>query len=122
MRTSSLLLALPALAVAQDQAPLAGIFNKIKDAVKSASSYIPNSIPSIVPNPVDAGAAKVAGRAVHKLHFNDWKDVVKPSQVASKSSEPEHWMVYLTGGNKTCLGFCDTADAAWNVREYLCAN
>lgn len=113
MRTSTLLLALPALAVAQDQFPLAGIFNKIKDVVLP---YLPNSIPS---NPVDAGAAKFANTAVHKLHLDDWKDIVKPSPAASKNSEPEHWMVYLTGGNKTCLGFCDTADAAWNVRRYL---
>ena len=119
MRTSSVLLALPALSVAQDQAPLGGLFGKLKDAVKGASSYIPSSIPSFVPESVDAGAAKVADKIVHQLHFNDWRNVVKPSAAAAQSSEPEPWMIYLTGGNKTCLGFCDTADAEWNVSASL---
>ena len=116
MRTSSILLALPALAVAQDQAPLGGIFNKLKDAVKAASTYIPSGMPSVIPDPVGAGAAKVAGKVVNQLSLDTWRDVVKPSPAAASSSEPELWMVYLTGANKTCLGLCDTADAAWNVR------
>jgi PTH2 family peptidyl-tRNA hydrolase len=116
MRTSSLLLALPALALAQDQAPLGGFFDKIKNAVKAASTYIPTSIPSVVPDAADAGAAKVAATVVHKLHLNDWRDVVKPSPAKAGSSEPEQWMVYLTGRNKTCMGYCENTDAAWNVR------
>lgn len=117
MRASALLLALPALALADDQVPLGGFFDKLKgaakDAVNAASSYIPSG--SAIPDPLDAGAAKVAGRVVKKLHLNDWRDVVKPTLGKTQGNEPEHWMIYLTGGNKTCLGFCDTADAAWNV-------
>ena len=64
--------------------------------------------------------AKVADKAVHHLHFNDWRDVIKSSRATARSSEPEPWMVYLTGGNKTCMGFCDTADAAWNVSHAIC--
>jgi hypothetical protein len=116
MRTSSILLALPALALAQDQKPLGGFFDKLKGAVKAASTYIPTSIPSVIPDPVDAGASKVAARVVHKLNLTNWKDIVSPSAASSKSTGPESWMIYITGGNKTCYSLCDDADAAWNVR------
>jgi hypothetical protein len=115
MRTSLILLALPALALAQDQVPLGGWFDKVKNVVKAASTYIPSSIPSIIPDPVDAGAAKVAARAVHTLTLDNWNSVVIPS-ASTKSEGPEAWVVYITGANKTCYGLCGEADAAWNVR------
>jgi hypothetical protein len=118
MRTSSILLALPALSLAQDQAPLGGFLGKIKDAFKAASTYIPSAIPSVVPDAVDADASKVPPRAVHNLNLTNWKDIVSPT-ASAKSTGPEPWMVYITGGNNTCYGLCDEADAAWNVR--LCS-
>lgn len=117
MRTSTILLALPALALAaDDQKPLGGLFDKIKGAVKAASTYIPSSIPSVIPDPVDAGAAKVADRVVHHLNASNWRSIVVPSE---KGTAPEPWMIYLTGANKTCHGMCENADAAWNVRFSL---
>ncbi|KIW06237.1 uncharacterized protein PV09_02711 [Verruconis gallopava] len=112
MRTSSILLALPALALAETQARL-GFLDKIKAAFETASSYIPSAIPSVIPDPVDAGAAKVAARAVHQLTLDNWESTLS-SERSEKSTGPEQWMVYLTGGNKTCYGLCNDADAAWN--------
>jgi len=109
MRSSSILLALPALALAQDQVPLV---DKLKGFFNKASAYIPTSIPSVIPNPVDAGAAKVAAHVQH-LDLANWKSVLTPSP-STKTSGPEEWMVYVTGGNKTCYGTCGNATAAWN--------
>ncbi|KAF2263184.1 hypothetical protein CC78DRAFT_534196 [Lojkania enalia] len=107
--SSTLLLALPALAVAEDQIPLAdrikGFWNKAKEAVTSA-------VPA-APSPVDAGAAKVAQRVQHELTPENWKQVltVDPSATAPTTRD---WMVFITGGNVTCFGFCGNATKAWN--------
>jgi hypothetical protein len=112
MRISSLLLALPALSLAEEQVPLA---DKLKGWFNKAQAYIPSSVPSIIPDPLDAGAAKVAKQFVHPLNLSNWKDVLSPSADAQRAT-PEEWMVFLTGGNKTCYGQCGDAVGAWNVR------
>ena len=112
MRVSALtLLALPALSAAQqfplwDQAQ--DLFNKAKDYVSSAASV-----------PIDAGASKVAEREVHPLTWDNWHDVLRHSGEQKPYNPPEAWMVYITGGNKTCRGMCDRMDRAWNVRSTL---
>lgn len=112
MRFSTVLIALPALAAAQDQVPLvekvSGWFNNIKSAVPAAPS-----VPS-VPNPVTAGAAKVAEYKVHKFTHANYDEKLKPTS-ADPADGPENWLIYVTGGNKTCFGRCDTVDKAWNA-------
>lgn len=115
MRASALLLALPALASAQQQIPLVdqvkGWFAK---ATESISSAIPSSPqPPSIPNPVASGAAKLAALKVQRITLDNWSQVLRPG-AATASPGIEEWMVFTTGGNKTCHGRCERAEQAWN--------
>ena len=110
--TSTLVLALPALAFAEEQEPL---LDRLKGYFNKATAAISSSVPSIVPNPVDAGASRVAQAVVHPLNLTNWKETLTPDATA-QSDGPEEWMVYITGGNKTCFGLCGNVTKAWNVR------
>ncbi len=76
-----------------------------------AKSYIP-SIP--IPDPIDAGASEVAARKVERINIRNWQ-----RKLAPKPDGEEEWMVYVTGGNKSCFGRCTGVDAVWNVRSSL---
>lgn len=110
--TSALLLALPALALAEDQIPLQdkvkSWFGKLTDAVSSA---VPAAVPSA---PVEATAAKVAEHVQHHLTLENWKDVLTKDSTASAPTTQD-WVVYINGGNLTCFGHCGNATKAWNV-------
>jgi len=101
MRLATLLL-LPLL-VAADQQPLkekaAGWFDKAK-------AYMESDVPS----PVNAGASKVAELVVEKINIRNWQ-----RKLAPKLDGQEDWMVFLSGGNKSCFGQCEEVDKAWNV-------
>jgi hypothetical protein len=107
----SLVLALPALALAEEQVPL---MDKVKGFFNKATSIVSSAVPS-APSPVDAGAAKVAEIVVSPLNQENWRSVLTPSPASAVTDGPEHWMVYITGGNKTCFGLCGNATRAWNV-------
>lgn len=81
----------------------------LNQAQSVAQQYIPNS----VPNPLHAGAAKVAENQVSQLTLQNWRSVLVPAGPSSGPFEP--WMVYFTGGNRTCYGNCGQVDAKWNV-------
>jgi len=106
MRIAPVLLALPALAVA-DQIPLfekaAGWFQQ---ATESAKAYIPSVVPA---GPIDAGASVVAASKVEKFNINNYKRKLAPSPEG-----PEEWMIFVTGKNESCWGGCETANLAWN--------
>src|ERR1700761_28512 len=105
MHLSSILLLLPILVTA-DQQPLkdkaAGWFDKAKSYVSGAADALPD--------PIDAGASVVAGSVVEKINIRNWQRKLSP-----KPDGEEEWMVYLTGGNKTCYGKCGPMNALWNV-------
>lgn len=110
--SSTLLLALPAIAVAQDQVPLGeklkGYWNKVASAVTSAVPAAPSS-------PLAAGAAKVAEQVEYELTQENWKQVITTDPTASAPTTQD-WIVYINGGNATCYGFCGNTTKAWNVR------
>jgi hypothetical protein len=112
MKPSSLFLALPTLALAADQVPLA---DRIKGWFDKATSLIPTAIPtpSVLANPLDAGAAKVAELLVHPLNNSNWKDVLEPAapRIDGLASE---WLVYVYGQD-SCRSGCKNATKAWNV-------
>jgi len=108
---SVLSLALPVLALAQDQIPLA---DRLKGWFNKATANIQSSIPSVIPNPIDAGAAKVAEHVVLPINMENWKEVLKSSPSAV-GGPPDEWMIFFDGGNKTCYGLCGDASKAWNV-------
>ncbi|KAF2272856.1 uncharacterized protein EI97DRAFT_436629 [Westerdykella ornata] len=112
MRVSStLLLALPALALAEDQIPLQekvkGWFGKLTNAVSSA---VPAAVPSA---PVEATAAKVAESVQHHLTLENWKDVLT-KDLAASAPTTQDWVIYINGGNVTCFGHCGNVTRAWN--------
>lgn len=69
-----------------------------------AKSFLPNS------GPVEAGAAYIAERRVERINIRNWQRKLSP-----KLDTEEEWLVYVTGGNKSCFGRCGHADATWNV-------
>lgn len=122
MRTSPLLLALPALASAQQQVPfldqVKGWFSKASATISSAIPSAPSvSIPSI-PNPAALAAEKVAAQKVERLTVANHEDVMRPG-AATASPGIEEWMVFVTGGNNTCFGRCGVAETAFNESTVL---
>jgi len=120
MRFTPVVLALPAMAAAQQQAPLLeqakGWFNNLVGAatsnVNSASSAAASAA-SGIPNPVNAAAGKAEELAVTVLTKENYNQVLKPG-AATASPGIEDWMIYTTGGNRTCFGMCDHADVEWS--------
>lgn len=105
-----LLLALPAIATAQEQKPLGpSLLDKVK-------SYIPG----LAQDPVAAGAAKIAAANVTPLTNSNWEEVLAPKST-SPGQGPETWMVFVSGGNKTCYGRCGKVEEAWNETAALFA-
>lgn len=97
--------------LAQDaQVPLkekaAGWFGKAK-------SYVSSATPAHS-NPTDAAASAVAAMQVQEINIKNYGRTLQP-----KPEGEEEWLVYLTGGNKTCFGRCGKTDSAWNVRMTL---
>lgn len=119
MRFSPVVLALPALAVAQ-QVPLLdqlkGFFNKATASISSVASNIPTSIS--VPNPVAKAASKFAQLNVVPITLENHKTVLQPG-AATASPGIEEWLIFVTGGNKTCYGLCTRAETAWNESTAL---
>ncbi|KAK5684555.1 hypothetical protein LTS10_004426 [Elasticomyces elasticus] len=119
MRTSTLALALPALASAQ-QFPFLDQLNPYIDqaksylgvatsSVSSAASAASATIPTSIPDPVAAGAATFAATKVDRLTLENHSTLLK-----SSSPGIEEWMFLVTGGNASCFGMCQRAEAAWN--------
>lgn len=105
MRLASILLLLPALAVADDQKPFIDI---AKGWFEQAKSYIPTAVPSI--SPLDAGASVVAANKVEKININNYKRKLGPSP-----DGPTEWLIMVSGKNESCFGGCDSVNLKWNV-------
>ncbi len=101
MRLLLLVALLPALSLAENA--FQHIFNDVKERV--------NEFTGSIPNPIDAGASKVAAQKVERINIRNLQ-----RKLAPKPEREEEWMVYFTGGNKTCFGRCGPVDVKWNVR------
>ena len=103
MRFTSLVAFLPALALAQEQVPLAervqGWFNKVK-------AYVPTAVPA---DPMVKIAEKVTEKRVTPVSLDNWQSILTPGD------EAQDWYIFVTGGNKTCFGRCDRAAKAFKV-------
>jgi hypothetical protein len=115
--SSSLLLALPAIAVAEEQIPL---LDKVKGFFNKATAAVSSSIPAVPSNPIDAATNKAASAAAsaiqHPITLENWKEVLTVDPTASPPTTQD-WLIFVTGGNSTCFGMCANATKAWNVRE-----
>jgi hypothetical protein len=109
MRFTPVVLALPAMAAAQQQIPLLeqakGWYNSLIGAASSA-------VNSGLSDPVNAAAEKVEQLSVTNLTKENFAEVLKPG-AATASTGIDDWMIYTTGGNRTCFGLCGRADEAW---------
>ena len=128
MRLTAALLTflLPAVVSAQAQKPLTdkakGWFNAAKKYVPTAMPTVPGitvpSVPQAVQSPVSVPASKIAALKVHPLTMSNYETLLTP-EPATKG--PTEWMVFVTGGNKTCGGRCHNLEVAWNETASLLA-
>lgn len=112
--STAAVLALPALTVAEQQIPLLekvkGFFNQ---ATASVASVIP-SAPSVPSAPVQAAAAKAAAAVQYNITLENWKETLTVDPTVSAPATQD-WLIFITGGNATCYGFCGPSETAWNV-------
>jgi len=101
-----LLSSLVSSAIAADQVPFA---DRAQGWFDKAKSYIPSEAGS-VPDPVEDAASAIGAKKFEKINSRNYERTLRP-----KLEGEEEWIVYLTGGNKSCFGRCDRANAAWNV-------
>ncbi|KAL8645973.1 MAG: hypothetical protein Q9210_006408 [Variospora velana] len=115
MRLSASLLALllPMGMAAQQQKPLG---ENLQSWFDKAKSYLPNAATA----PIASTAAKAAATNVVPLTKDNWQSVLTPS-TTDPFEGPETWMVFFTGGNKTCYGRCAGVEKAWNESAALLA-
>lgn len=107
MRISTALLALPALTVAQEQIPL---LDRVQPYVNQAITFVT----SFTGQTSTGGSQTAPNPRVTELKLANWEGVLRhEGQHPAGNIEP--WMVYVTGGNKSCLGNCARTDAAWDV-------
>lgn len=107
MRVSTVLVALPALAAAQEQIPFLDRFQPyIDQATEFGRSFSGSS--------GVGGSKTTAHPAVTELTLSNWEETIRHGG-KHPAGNVEPWLVYVTG-NKTCHGDCLKTDAAWDVR------
>lgn len=79
-----------------------GWFNKAKNYLPTATPVVP--VEKVVEQ-------KVQEKAVTPVNLTNWQATLEPSGAA------QEWLVYVTGGNKTCFGRCERANKAFNVSD-----
>ncbi|KAL9029305.1 MAG: hypothetical protein Q9196_002445 [Gyalolechia fulgens] len=116
MRLTPVLIAvLPLTVTAEQQKPLGGSLQTWFEWFDKAKSYIPNAASAPL-----STAAKAASSNVVSLTKDNWKSVLKPS-TSDQFEGPESWMIFISGGNKTCYGKCGGVEQAWNKASALLA-
>ncbi|KAL8739676.1 MAG: hypothetical protein Q9190_007543, partial [Brigantiaea leucoxantha] len=105
----SILLAFPLAITAQQTPPLQSWIGWAKSFVPAAAS-----------SPKAHTAALFAAANAVPLTKSNWESVLSPSS-SDPSLSPETWMVFFSGGNKTCYGRCGRAETAWNESVSLLA-
>lgn len=103
MRFTSLVAFLPALALAQEQVPLA---DRVQGWLSRFKDYVPSAEPAA---PMEKLAEKVTEKRVTPVTMDNWQSILAPGP------EAQDWYIFVTGGNKTCFGRCDRAEKAFNV-------
>ncbi|KAL4764046.1 uncharacterized protein BDW70DRAFT_130255 [Aspergillus foveolatus] len=114
MRFIPLLALLPALTVAEEQVPLA---DRVQGWFNKAKSYLPTATPVI---PVAEKVAEVPKKVIQEktvtpFNATNWQSLLEPA------ADAQDWLVFITGGNKTCFGRCGKAEEAFNQSVLLFA-
>lgn len=123
MRFSTVVAALPVLVAAQ-QSPLDQVRALAQPYLAPVQQYI-EKIQKFIPNPhsydpVAAAAAKAAGANIDYIGSSNWESTLRPAG-KSYAKGTEEWWVLITGGNKTCYGYCGQVDKAYNETAALFA-
>ncbi|KAL6710757.1 hypothetical protein ACN47E_007814 [Coniothyrium glycines] len=113
--SSAVVLALPALAVAEEQVP---ILDKVKGFFNKATAAVSSAIPAVPSAPIDDTTTKAASAAAaviqYPLTLENWKEVLTVDPTASPPTTQD-WLIFATGGNTTCFGLCGNVTKAWNA-------
>ncbi|KAH7090756.1 hypothetical protein FB567DRAFT_520578 [Paraphoma chrysanthemicola] len=113
--SSTLLLALPAIAVAEEQIPL---LEKVKGFFNKATAAVSSAIPAVPSAPLNAATEKAASKAAEAIQYpltlENWKETLTVDPTASPPVTQD-WLVFVTGGNRSCFGLCENATKAWNT-------
>lgn len=107
--TTALLIVVPALASAaqeSQQIPLADTLNRW---FEKAKSYLPAT--GSPPITATTAAAKKAAAEINirPVSEENWESLLAPSSLS-----PQTWMIFVSGGNKTCYGQCTELESVWN--------
>lgn len=113
MRVSALIALLPALVAAQESQY--AFMDQAKGWFDQVKSFIPQapSVAEPAQQAVHHTSSKISDQAVTHLNIKNYKDVLEPS------TQPQEWLVFFTGGNKTCFGRCLRAENAFNVCHFI---
>ncbi|KAL2835158.1 hypothetical protein BDW59DRAFT_4452 [Aspergillus cavernicola] len=114
MRFIQILALLPALAVAQEQVPLA---DRVQGWFDKAKSYLPTATPvvPVLDKVVEAPKKVIQEKTVTPFNAGNWQSILEPA------SETQDWLLFITGGNKTCFGRCGKAEKSFNESTLLFA-
>ncbi|KAL3479845.1 hypothetical protein BJX99DRAFT_221316 [Aspergillus californicus] len=114
MRFIPIIALLPALAVAQEQVPLA---DRVQGWFDKAKSYLPTATPVIpvAEKVVDVPKKAIQRKDVTPIDATNWQSILEPA------SDAQDWLVFITGGNKTCFGRCGQAEKSFNESTLLFA-
>ncbi|CAI7601464.1 unnamed protein product [Penicillium pancosmium] len=107
MRFTSLVALLPAVALAQEQVPLA---DRVQGWFNKAKAYVPTAVPAA---PIEKLAETVSEKSVTPVTLQNWESILTPG------TQEEDWFIFITGGNKTCFGRCDRAEKAFKESVLL---
>jgi hypothetical protein len=97
MRASNLVLALPALATAQQFAILDQVKDQVNRFFTKASDSVSAAVASaqtIIPNPASSAANKIAALNVRKLTLENYKESLQPG-AATSSPGLEAWFIFV---------------------------
>ncbi|KAL1837410.1 hypothetical protein VTJ49DRAFT_3802 [Mycothermus thermophilus] len=114
--STAALLALPVLASAAESP-----FQQYKAKFQNFLSNLGASAPLAVEKTEDAVKTQkeikttpVEPKKITTLTLANWKDVLY-EPVQADATQPEQWLVLVSGRNNTCFGKCDRIDQAWNA-------
>ncbi|KAL2024282.1 hypothetical protein VTK56DRAFT_8764 [Thermocarpiscus australiensis] len=114
--SATALLALPLLAAAAES-PLEQYKAKFQNFLSSFGASRPSEDKAEVPVPVvstgKSRQKKVEPKKIEALTLQNWKDTLY-GPVKSEATQPEDWLVLISGRNKTCYGHCLQVETAFN--------
>ena len=122
---------LPLLPLAADQKPLQ---EKAQGWLNKAKSYLPTAVPTVpgltgiekvhnpkptARSPIKEAANVIAAKKVTPITRANWHEYLTP---ASNTKQPSEWLIFVTGGNKTCSGSqCHNIHVSWNESAAILA-